>query len=470
MKKVLATILALVMALGVTTMAWAEGKYDGFTKGETGANGMDTYSVDVTDQAGLQKVIAATDSFGANMVINIKKDITVIGTWTPGYLNGYGTNGDGTGVVTVNGNGHRITGLSNMLFSRIWAGKCGLIVNDLTLEKANVEEAKEDSDKTTGVGAFVGYAEAATEVTFNNCHLLGSHVEGGHWTGGFVGYAAGYSAQGDGPVFCTVTMENCTVQGCTIKGAGSSGGLMGHATGDAWTLVNVNGATVSGNRVTSTGSDNDKAGALFGTIGAAGQEKNDKIGGVKVSATVSGNTVESSGTTITTIYGRRGTETGKMELTGGSYDNAPIAKSDASWAAPSAGLAVAEVTAAGNAGNKNTYNYGERYIQAAATAKGVSAVTIKNGSVTLTNVAANVTVTNKGTDTVTVNNHRVGQGETYIVPTTSTGGYYYHPTTDTKTDDTKGSPKTFDAGIGIYAVTAVLSATGMAWIAKKRGN
>ena len=46
--------------------------------------------------------------------------------------------------------------------------------------------------------------------------------------------------------------------------------------------------------------------------------------------------------------------------------------------------------------------------------------------------------------------------------------YYYHPTTDTKTDTTKGSPKTFDAGIDIYALTAVLSVTGMAWTAKKR--
>ena len=50
------------------------------------------------------------------------------------------------------------------------------------------------------------------------------------------------------------------------------------------------------------------------------------------------------------------------------------------------------------------------------------------------------------------------------------GYYYYQPTTDTKADDTKGSPKTFDAGVGIYAVTAVLSVTGMAWTAKKRGN
>ena len=50
----------------------------------------------------------------------------------------------------------------------------------------------------------------------------------------------------------------------------------------------------------------------------------------------------------------------------------------------------------------------------------------------------------------------------------STGGDYYHPTTDTKADETKGSPKTFDAGVGIYAVTAVLSVTGMAWAGKKR--
>ena len=32
------------------------------------------------------------------------------------------------------------------------------------------------------------------------------------------------------------------------------------------------------------------------------------------------------------------------------------------------------------------------------------------------------------------------------------------------------SPKTFDAGVGIYAVTAVLSVTGMAWVGRKREN
>ena len=46
--------------------------------------------------------------------------------------------------------------------------------------------------------------------------------------------------------------------------------------------------------------------------------------------------------------------------------------------------------------------------------------------------------------------------------------YYYNSTTTTTKDGSKTSPKTFDAGVGLYAVTAVLSVTGMAWVGKKR--
>ena len=48
------------------------------------------------------------------------------------------------------------------------------------------------------------------------------------------------------------------------------------------------------------------------------------------------------------------------------------------------------------------------------------------------------------------------------------GGYYYYPTTDTKTTDTKGSPKTFDAGIALYVGMALTSAAGVAFVGKKR--
>ena len=50
----------------------------------------------------------------------------------------------------------------------------------------------------------------------------------------------------------------------------------------------------------------------------------------------------------------------------------------------------------------------------------------------------------------------------------SGGNYYYHPTTDTKADDTKGSPKTADPGVALYAALSLLSLTGLTCTTKKR--
>ena len=56
----------------------------------------------------------------------------------------------------------------------------------------------------------------------------------------------------------------------------------------------------------------------------------------------------------------------------------------------------------------------------------------------------------------------------YLTAVWSANSYYYYSPSTTTPDTTKGSPKTFDAGVGIYAVTALLSVTGMAWAGKKR--
>ena len=50
----------------------------------------------------------------------------------------------------------------------------------------------------------------------------------------------------------------------------------------------------------------------------------------------------------------------------------------------------------------------------------------------------------------------------------SGGNYYYHPTTDTKADDAKGSPKTADPGVALYAALSLLSLTGLTCTTKKR--
>lgn len=50
----------------------------------------------------------------------------------------------------------------------------------------------------------------------------------------------------------------------------------------------------------------------------------------------------------------------------------------------------------------------------------------------------------------------------------SSSGYYYYPTTDTKADDAKGSPKTADPGVALYGVLSLLSLTGLTCTTKKR--
>ena len=50
----------------------------------------------------------------------------------------------------------------------------------------------------------------------------------------------------------------------------------------------------------------------------------------------------------------------------------------------------------------------------------------------------------------------------------SGGNYYYHSTTDTKADDAKGSPKTADPGVALYAALSLLSLTGLTYTGRKK--
>ena len=50
----------------------------------------------------------------------------------------------------------------------------------------------------------------------------------------------------------------------------------------------------------------------------------------------------------------------------------------------------------------------------------------------------------------------------------SSSGYYYYPTTDTKADDAKDSPKTADPGVALYAALSILSLTGLTCTGRKK--
>lgn len=194
-------------------------------------------------------------------------------------------------------------------------------MKSLSLEKITLkglDTGKVDDSNTNAVGAFIGYAGTSENITISHCNVIGSNISGGHWTGGFVGYAAGYSIQNNGPVFEVLTIDNCTISNSTVTSPGSAGGIIGHATGDAWTRDEIKGCTVNGCTITSTGNNDNKAGSLMGTVGA-GMSIYGKDGGVFVeSCNVIGCTVESNSTTIDRIYGRQGT-TGGVLCVDGEY-------------------------------------------------------------------------------------------------------------------------------------------------------
>ena len=288
----------------------------------------------------LQKALDAAVAGTGNVTVEIIKDIDLTNVdWNPVTVSG-----PGYPLVTIEGNSKTITGLNDMLFAGTWAGGSGLIINNLTIANSNIVNDKDDTIGTVGVGAFIGYPQASETITLNNCHLKDSHVEGGHWTGGLIGIAGGYSGD-DGPVFMNLTITGCSVTGSTITGKGSAGGVIAHGTNDPWTNLSIESTTVSGNNVISTGSSTNKAGTIMGTIGAAGQPTTvngvTHTGGATVSAIVADNTVTSGGTTITTIYGRQGTPTGMLELNGGSYDKYPI-EEGVTYAAPAEGYKIEE--------------------------------------------------------------------------------------------------------------------------------
>ena len=281
----------------------------------------DTYSVYVgtlvCTAAELQELLTNYGAAGAgDNTVAITTDLRLAEgqIWNPILVAG----DKGAGIVTINGNGHTIYGLNAPLFSGSWAGKSGIIINDLTLANANVAVDVDDANGNVGVGAFIGWPSASETITLNNCHLVNSTVKGGHWAGGLIGIAGGYGTEGDGPVFETVTIKDCSVVNCTIESKGSAGAIFGHATCDIATKVIIDNCKITGSTVKSTGSATNKAGSLMGTVGIAGSVPSlghDDTGVYVTGCTVTGNTVTSNTTVIDRVYGRLGSA-GKLVVDG----------------------------------------------------------------------------------------------------------------------------------------------------------
>ena len=382
MKKALATILALVMALGLTTAAWADGEGTTANVAKIGETGYATLAEAIeTAQAGNTIVLQADAAINSNT--KITKDVAIdlngktVTVTTVGTQNAFEVRDGATFTIKDSGTGGKLD-----------LGKFGitLVNSKLKIEGGEIKVSPAHPGASIAVAAV-----GDSEVTMTGGKVVATNT---------ACFNAGYGGT-----------QTFNISGGTLESKGASTALMG--------ISNFNGHT----EMTISG---DTQVVMKDAAGNAGSLVSDATGNDVIK--VVGGTSDSDITAYTE-------ETAPVVLTGdGTYHIG---------------------TTAANAAVRNAAS-GET-------------VTVVKGNAALTEVPAGVVVVPGQGTTVTVNGVPV-TGDSYTVP----ARYYYYnsttTTTDTKADDTKGSPKTFDAGVGIYAVTAVLSVTGMAWTAKKRGN
>ncbi len=226
-------------------------------------NGQEITNV-VTSVEELKDALVNAGAAGAgDTEINLAAgEYTMPADWTPITVDGY----HGADIVTINGNGAVLKGMTTSLFDGGFAGGSGIVIKDLTIEGATIV-----ADNTQGYGAFVNCADSMAEITLINCHLIDSTIitpnDGANESriGGLVGWTSGYSNQNDGPVKTYVTIQNCSVVGCTIKGAGSIGGICGHAGASDWTYTTIEDCVVKNNTLISTDAGSWRVGVAVGT-------------------------------------------------------------------------------------------------------------------------------------------------------------------------------------------------------------
>lgn len=250
----------------------------------------------VMTTAELRATLTAFTSAGSgDNVIEIGKDIVLKEgeTWVPAKVDGY----HGAGVVTVLGNGHKISGLNAPLFAGGFAGNSGIVVKDLTLDGVKINDATSGQ----GIGAFVCNVDSMPTIELDNCHLTNSKIisTGGARVGGLIGWTSGYNKPNDGPVDTYIKITKCSVEGCTISAKGSVGGIIGHAGCNPATYHTISECSVKNCVLTSTDDGGWRVGVVVGTA---------NVGELTINnITESGNTITQTGKTApehSNLYGR----------------------------------------------------------------------------------------------------------------------------------------------------------------------
>ncbi|GEM_PF-699694 len=489
MKKALATILALVMALGLTTMAWAENEgpdMSGTVVNVTAANAQDVLDGKYGSIDG-KTIHFAQGTYEKLYLARVIADDTCLGSGVDYYkgvahveVKGSGSTCNPIVTWTVGDKVNAFAGLTtraqffvrtvkNVTFTAEagatfagfeaaarWANDTEKTAMSAYFSSKNVQfeelriEKGEDGNDLTSPFVRTNYSGSWLDFSLQNITFDGLTINGSlsvskakdvladYANDGIIVRNCRFNPSGEGKngielKSLTTPYRNVQVTGCTFTGA----------TNDGLYIQRLQGATIKNNsfknvskRAIQLNADNGMGGNVIiqeNYIDTCG-DRAIRFGTVNSDANVKVNN---------NVIVNSGDESGQLfkankVMTGGSVNldnNYWSGKTAATAVNPNGGVTVPTKT-------------------------GIAGGTFK-GEVTADMLAEGVVTVNNGDGTFTV---RAPQ------PEQTPPRYYYYPTTDTKADGTKGSPKTFDAGVGIYAVTAVLSVTGMAWTAKKRGN
>ena len=393
------------MALGLTTMAWADNvaKIDG--------TGYATLQEAVNTATPGQTIVLQSDvTLTASLIVAVDKTVTL-------DLNSY--------KITADMNGpHMICNAGNLTITDSSANKTGEIAK-------------------IGAETNFGYViENHGTMTLDRCKIRSTSVESSAIENGWYTASANTARTP-----CTMTIQNAEVVSVNADGGlytvknddygvmVINGGVFTNGVAGAGAVLNWNDLTINGGTFTGASAVRTlKSGSNDFETGKS-QIKNGTFNGII-------DTLDNYNTGIT------------IAVTGGTFS------SDVS-------AYTAENTPV--AFNEGTYYVGEETIQNVASSLSAGQwLEIMEGTVRLTDVPAGVIVRPEDDTVVFVNGKDISnERDGYTVPQSS-GYYYYHSTTDTKTTDTKGSPKTFDAGIALYVGMALTSAAGVAFVGKKR--
>ena len=383
MKKALATILALVMALGLTTAAWAEG--EGATK---------VAKIGDTEYATLQEAVNAAAN-GQTIVLQSNVVLTASLNVAAGK------------TVTLDLNSCKITADMNGPH---------MICNAGNLTITDSSENKTGEIAKIGAETNFGYViENHGTMTLDRCKISSTSVKSSAIENGW--YTASENTAGTS---CIMTIQNAEV-----VSVNAAGGLYTVKNDDYGVMV-INGGVFT----------NGVAGA------GAVLNWND--------LTINGGTFTGASAVRTLKSGSSDFETGKSQIKNGTF-NGGIDTLDGY----KTGITIA-VTGGTFSTDVKEYLAEGKILQK----NGDTYTAVTNSGITSGTYTAKPTVPD---------GYKVVENTDGTFTVEKVGGYYYYqPTTDTKTTDTKGSPKTFDAGIALYVGMALTSAAGVAFVGKKR--